>query len=208
VQDVNEPPVVSAQTRSASEAQGTGFQLGAALVANDPDGGDSISWSWTLGSGSIFALDSETGEVTLTASAAGKVGTYTTTVTATDDGGLTSSATLTLEITDHNWAPTCTSATASVAENSAVSTLIATVQGQDQDTDDTLTWSIDSLTNQDGAFSIDSTTGKLRVAKKSSFDFEGTPSRNVSIVVTDDGPGKLRGFCTITVVLTNVNEKP
>jgi hypothetical protein len=106
-----------------------------------------------------------------------------------------------------NDAPTVTAATFTLPENSAVGTVVGSVQATDPDPHTTLTYAI-VAGNERGAFAIDGTTGQLTVADARPLNFETTPQFVVTVQATDDGSPALSGSATITVNLTNVNEAP
>ena len=96
-----------------------------------------------------------------------------------------------------------TSATRSVAENTASGTHIgAVVSATDADTDDTLTY---SLGGTDAAtFEIDATDGQLKT--KAPLDYETKSTYTVTVSVSDGNDGS--DSITITINVTNVNEPP
>ena len=103
-----------------------------------------------------------------------------------------------------NSAPTFPSSTASrsVAENSAAGTDVgAPVTATDIDNDQ-LTYTL-----EEASFTIVSTSGQIRTRSGVTYDYETTPSYTV-IVKVDDGNGGT-GTVTVTIDLTNdVNERP
>jgi ELWxxDGT repeat protein len=107
----------------------------------------------------------------------------------------------------HNDPPTVTPATFTLPENSAVGTVVGTVQGADPDPQTTLTYAI-VAGNERGAFAIDGTTGQITVVDVRPLNFEVTPQFVLTIQATDDGSPALSSSATITVNLTNVNEAP
>ena len=93
------------------------------VTASDPDTGDTLSYSITGGNtGNAFAINSSTGQITVNNAAAldfETTPTFTLTVRVQDAGGLTDAATVTMNLTNVNEAPTVNNATFSLPENSA-----------------------------------------------------------------------------------------
>ncbi len=127
VTDVNEAPVIEAATFSVAEdktAIGT-------VPASDPED-DALSYAIIGGDpDALFEFDVD-GNLKI---AAGKSLDYETAqqhvlqVTATDGGGLSDTATVTIDVTDVNEAPTAGDVTASAAETVDDTTILATVVG-------------------------------------------------------------------------------
>lgn len=93
--------------------------------------------------------------------------------------------------------------TFSLPENSNPGTLVGTVTGDDSD----VTYAITGG-NESGAFSIDSMTGKIRVADETPLDFLSNPHFELTVQVTDHSdPGQSRTV-SVAIDLTNVNEAP
>ena len=92
----------SAATVSVAENTAAGTNIGDAVAATDPDGGDTLTY--TLGSTADdghFAVDSKTGQLqTSGALDYESKDSYTVTVTATDGGGLTASIAVTVTVDD------------------------------------------------------------------------------------------------------------
>ena len=125
------------------------------------------------------------------------------------DGALSDSATFTINLTDvdedsttTNQAPTITSATYSLAENSINGTVLGMVEASDPN-GDTLTYTIVSG-NDAEAFSLDSESGELTVSTSSALDFETTLTYSLGIEVSD---GALSDVAIFTINLTDVDEE-
>ena len=207
VSDVNEAPnfANSTATRSIAENTDSGEDIGSAVTATDPDtddtlmytlgGTDAGSFSIVNASGQLrtnVALDHETKD------------SYSVTVTATDGDNLSDTTTVTISVTDVNEAPNfaTTTATRSVAENTAANINIgAAFTATDADTEDTLTYTLEGA--DAASFRIDSATGQLQT--KAALDYETKTSYSVTVSVSD---GSLTDTITITVNVTNVNEAP
>ncbi len=107
-----------------------------------------------------------------------------------------------------NQAPVVTPATFSIPENSPNGTNVGTpVAFTDADPGQTHTYAI-TAGNSGGAFAINAATGQITVANSAALDFEVTPTFSLTVQVTDNGTPVKSGTGTITINLTNVNEKP
>jgi hypothetical protein len=96
------------------------------------------------------------------------------------------------------------SATATIAENSANGAVVTTVTGLDRDAGNTLTYSLTN--NAGGRFAINSTTGQITVADGSLLNFESATSHTVVVRATDQN--NLTLDRTMTIGVTDVNEAP
>ncbi|MDX1930867.1 MAG: VCBS domain-containing protein [Pirellulaceae bacterium] len=90
-----------------------------------------------------------------------------------------------------------------VAENSANTTVLGTVQGYDVDAATTLTYSLTDTAG--GRFAINASTGAITVANSSLLNFEAAASHSVTVQISD---GSLTYSEAVTINLTNVNEGP
>ncbi len=106
-----------------------------------------------------------------------------------------------------NQAPIIQNQSFQLNENSPNNTFVGTVIASDPNPGQSLTYSILSG-NTNGAFSINTTTGVLRVSNFNMLDFETTPSFTLIVRVQDNGFGNLSSQANIIVSLINVNEAP
>ncbi len=208
VTPVNDAPTdLSLSANTVGENAANGTVVGTASTT-DPDEGDTHTYSLIDSAGGRFAIDTNTGEITV---ADGTLLNYESamshviTVRTTDAGGLTYDQTFTINLTNVNETPTNLSLSSNtVAENAANGTVVGTVSGTDPDSGDTKMY---SLTNSAGGrFAINSSTGAITVANSSLLDYEATTSHSVTVRVTDSGG--LTYDETVTINLTNVNETP
>ncbi|MCZ8259693.1 MAG: cadherin domain-containing protein, partial [Beijerinckiaceae bacterium] len=89
---------------------------------------------------------------------------------------------------DANEAPISAVITATtLAENTALGTLVGQVTGTDQDTVSTLFYSFAPGGDAGGRFAIDAVTGELTVIRGDLIDFEASPQQLVVVRVTDQG---------------------
>ncbi|PAA56756.1 hypothetical protein BOX15_Mlig018152g2 [Macrostomum lignano] len=135
-------------------------------------------------------------------------------------GPLSTTVTVTVTVMSQNDnRPTISSVTpasgiATVSENDTVGTVLFTLTGSDADKasepDSNIVWSLVSATSNSSAnvlesFSIDSTTGALKVGTKP-MDFESWQYADVVVKCSDLGSPAQSVTRSLTVVLTDVNE--
>ena len=206
VTDVNEAPsfASSTATRSIAENTASGQNIGTAVAATDIDG-DTLAYTLGGTDASSFSIVSTSGQLQTNAALDRETkASYSVTVTATDGGNLSDTTTVTINVTNVNEAPTFASSTAtrSVAENTATNQNIgAAFTATDVDSA-TITYSIPT-TGDAAAFSIVSNTGQLKT--KNALNYE---SKNAYTVVVTASDGTLTDTITVTISVTNVNEAP
>ncbi|WP_374372637.1 cadherin domain-containing protein [Dongia sp.] len=212
VADVNEAPGAPVDTDAAdnkvSEAATAGTLVGIVAQATDPDAGDTRSYSLADDAGGRFVIDSASGVVTVADGAVFDFETqsqYDIEVTATDAGGLSSTTTFTVQVTDsqESIGPVEDSDAAQnlVAENAAIGAAIGiTGHAIDVDADDKVSYSLSD--NAGGRFAIDAVTGIVTVA--AALDFESAQSHTITVLATSsDGSTSDQDF---TVNIGNVND--
>ena len=192
-----------------NSSNGTGVTTIAAL---DPDG-DTLTYSITGGTGvGVFAINGATGAITVSNSSLlnyESVTSYTLDVLVRDPGGLTDSATITINVLDvlENTAPVISAlGPLSVAENITAGSVIGTVVATDAESH-AITYSI-TAGNAEGIFAINSTTGALTILSTANLNFEKTASYALTVRATDNGLGNLNSSRTININISNVNEAP
>ncbi|GKS68322.1 hypothetical protein W03_03260 [Nitrosomonas sp. PY1] len=206
--DINEAPTsLSLVGNTVAENAANGTTVGA-IAGTDPDNGDNLSYTLTNTAGGRFAINGNTGEITV---ANGTLLDYETatshdiTVRITDSGGLTYDKIFTINLTDINEAPTDLSLTGnSVAENSPNNTLVAAAIGVDPDSGDTLSYTLADTAG--GRFAINSSTGEITILDTTLLDYETTTSHNITVRVTDSGG--LAYDKVFTINLADSNEAP
>ncbi len=206
----NQPPNINNQSFMVAENSSAGTVVGTVL-ATDPDPGDTLTFAITSGNtGGVFAINTSSGQLTVANGAVldfESLPSYSLTVQVTDQGGLSDSATVTVDLQDVveliNQPPQINNQTFQVAENAANGTVVGNVDATDPDPGDSLTFAITSG-NLGGAFAINSNTGQLTIANGVSLDFETQPTYSLTVEVTDQGG--LSDSATITVNLQDVIE--
>ena len=198
----------SSTTRSVAENTAAVTNIGAPVAATDADG-NTLAYTLSGTDAASFGIDRTTGQLKTKAPLDYETETaYTVTVTVSD-GTLTDTITVTINVTDVNETPTNnapeftegTSATRSIAENTASGQNIGSAVSATDADNDTLTY---SLGGTDAAsFSIVSTLGQLQTS--AALDYETKTSYSVTITVSD---GSLTDSITVTINVTDVNETP
>ena len=214
-QDLNELGVQTAQTREVAENTPAGTDLGAPVVASDPD---VLTYSLDDTGAESFDINRATGQL-ITKVALNFEGTPpdTVTVTATDPFGATVMSVVTITVTDVNEAPMVTGdASIDHAESNAeqVAALVAdpgVYTGSDVDAADPvadLDW---SLSGADASkFSIPETGATRALSFKANPDYEspgdsgGDNVYEVTLMVTDSKGNTDEQ--EVTVKVTNIEE--
>ena len=123
----------------------------------------------------------------------------TLTLTATDQGGLATSKTVTLNVADVNEGPVnLTLAGGAIAENAA-GAIVGQVSAADPDAGDTLTYAV-----SDDRFQV--VGGQLQLKDGVSLDHEAEP--NVTLTLTATDQGGLATTKAVTLNVADVNEGP
>ena len=206
VTNVNEAPTFTdgtSATRSIAENTAAGTNIGNAVSATDVDA-DTLTYTLGGTDAAAFGIVSTTGQLQTKAALDYETkNAYSVTVTASD-GTSTATINITINVTNVNEAPTFTdgtSATRSIAENTAAGTNIGNaVSATDVDAD-TLTYTLGST--DAAAFGIVSTTGQLQT--KAALDYETKNAYSVTVTASD---GTSTDTINITINVTNVNEAP
>lgn len=210
--DENDPPVIAPQSFNLAENTVAGTIVGS-VTATDPDspaqtltysliGGNTGNAFGLTAGGQLFVmnrapLDFETNPV------------FTLTVQVTDNGSpaLSSTATVTVNLTNLNEQPVIAPQQFIVEENSNAGTLVGTVVASDPDAGQALTYAIISG-NTGTAFTINSATGAITVANSTVIDLETNPVFSLTVQVTDNGSPALSSSAVITISVGDLNEAP
>lgn len=193
-------PSISDQTFSVAENASNGTTVDTVVLNFGDD--NSINFSIDGGNpGIAFAIDSSSGEITVNDTTAidfEASPSFNLAVSVVDDTGNSSSAIITINISDVE--PAISDQSLSVAENASNGTSVGTV-ALDAGDDNSVGYSI-SGGNIGGAFAINNSTGQITVADTTAIDFETAASFALTVVVSDDG-GATTDSATVTV---NVND--
>ncbi len=183
------------------------------IVAKDQDAGQTLTYAITAGNtGNAFSIDPSTGLITVNNAAAIDFETnpvFNLTMLVTDNGTpvLSSTANLRITLTNLNDAPVVPPQTFTLPENSPLGTIVGTVVANDGDAGQTRTFAI-TAGNTANAFTINASTGEIRVNNAAAIDFEVNPFFNLTVSATDNGSPAATGSGVVTVNLQNVNDAP
>ena len=201
VSNVNETPSFDAEEYAFTVAEdaAVGDTLGS-VSATDPDE-DTLTYSVMAGDDDgMFSIDGSGALSVARALDFETTQSYTLTVEATDLGGLSDTADLSITVTDVNEAPSFDAEeyAFTVPENSVIGHSVGTVSATDPDAGDSLTYSISGE-----AFAIDA-GGAITVS--AALDHEAAESYSLSITVEDEGG--LTATSEVSITVTDVNEAP
>ncbi len=199
----DQAPVLGDQTFSVPENSTGGTTVGT-LVYSDADTNDSHTFDITGGSGDgVFNIDS-LGKITVAPGAQlnfEATPSYNMTVEIEDEGNLTDTALITVNLIGVNENPTVSPATFTISEAAGNGTVVGTVSASDPE-NQALTFSINGVS----PFAIGANSGQLTVADSSQLNFEADPSIDITVQALD--PGGKSGSATITINLTEENDPP
>jgi hypothetical protein len=206
---VGTPSDADGDANTVAEDAEVGSTVGIQAKATDIDG-DTITYSLSDDAGGLFAIDENTGVVTVAGQLDYESATsHQITVLASSSDGSSSTQTFAIAVTNANDNPTTTpadnnSATNTVAENAAIGTAVGiTALATDGDTGATISYSLSD--DAGGLFQIDANTGVVTVA--GALDYETTTSHQITVVATssDGSPATSQTF---TIAVTNANDNP
>ena len=196
VTDINEGPVNLTLAGGTIAEYAAGAIVGQ-VSASDVDAGDTLTYAvsddrFQVVGGQLQLKDG----VSLDHEAEPHV---TLTLTATDQGGLATSKTVTLNVADVNEGPVnLTLAGGAIAENAA-GAIVGQVSAADPDAGDTLTYAV-----SDDRFQV--VGGQLQLKDGVSLDHEAEP--NVTLTLTATDQGGLATTKAVTLNVADVNEGP
>jgi len=215
ITDVNElavtaPTDSNAATNAIAENAINGSTVGITASATDADGSNNtVTYALTDNAGGRFAIDANTGVVTI---ANGNLLNFETatshniTVQASSSDGSTSTQTFAIAVTNINEAPTVTSgASTNFAENGTGTAYTATATDPDAAT----TFSY-SISGTDAAlFDINSSTGNVTFKTAPNFEVPIDNGVNnlydINVIASD---GLLGNTKAVAITVTDVNESP
>ena len=218
VTNVNEPPSFATETttRNVGENAGPKEDFGSPVEATDPDESDYLNYTLTgRDDDSSFDIDYSYGQLrTIPGVDYGTKSSYTVTVTATDQGGLTDTITITITTNEENDAPVfsggSSTATKEVAENSPADTNVGDPISATDEDQDTLTYLLEGTQQEqddfNDAFQLNTSTGQITVKANDSLNFEDKASYTFDIGVSDNNGGT--ATIDVTIDVTDVNEVP
>ncbi len=207
VLDTNDSPDIGASDLSVDENTAVGTVIGTFNVS-DEDSGQDASFELTDDASGVFTLDGTNGELTINESPDYEsTSTYTIEITATDDSGdaLETTKSVVISINDLNEAPVVSDVSFTLEESSQSGSAVGTLTASDPDDGQMLTFAITS--DASGLFQINETTGFIGLSD-GGLDFETSSSIDLEVTVTDNGTGELSSTATVTINVTDVNERP
>ncbi len=208
VGNVNEAPTaLTLDNATVGENLPAGAVVGR-LSARDPDG-NPLSYALSDSAGGRFAVDAATGVVrTTTALDYEAAASYAIVGTATDAGGLSTSAGFTIAVTNVNEAPVAGADAVSVNEDATTSNLYALLLGNDRDPDAGTTLTITGVNTSGtlGTVQFDAAARTLRyVADNDAFDAlpNGASQVDRFTYTVTDGNG-LTSTATVSVTVNAI----
>ncbi len=191
-------PTIAAQTFTASANSPNGTAVGKVQAAGQALGTTITTYAITAGNtNSAFAIDTHTGQITVADHTQLDIAThptFTLTVQVTDSASQTSTGTVTIKLVA-NTAPSIADQTFQVAAGTIAGTIIGTVAASGAN-GQAVTYAI---TNGDGTFAINSTTGQLSVANETTLNSAPNSAFDLIITVSDANNPALSGTATIAI---------
>ncbi|MBK1827208.1 cadherin domain-containing protein [Haloferula rosea] len=200
----NAAPVADDGTFAIGEDAVVGATVGQ-VSASDPDAGDSLSYAITGGNTEgAFSIDSNGNILTAATLDHEALDQYVLTVEVSDDGTpvLTDSATLTIDVSDVNEAPTVSDDVFAIDENASGGSSVGAVSATDPDAGDVLGYAITGG-NSGNAFAVD---GNGLITTTASLDHENISQYVLTVTVTDSG--LLADIAMVSVTVNDLNESP
>ncbi|MFG0286556.1 MAG: cadherin domain-containing protein [Rhodopirellula sp. JB044] len=208
VSSVNEAPTaITLSGTSIANGQPSGTFVGT-LSSDDPDVGDSITYSFVSGDG-----DTDNGSFTISGNELISAfvadqqtqSSYSIRVLAQDSQGLSTQQTFSISVSETNVGPTAVLlSNSTVAENTDAATVVGALSTTDANASDTFTYTLVSgAGDTDNAlFAIDGDN----LITAASFDFETQASYTIRVQSSD--PFGLVVEDTFTITVTDVNDAP
>ncbi|MEW7009971.1 cadherin domain-containing protein, partial [Lentilitoribacter sp. EG35] len=196
VNDVNETSITAISDtdgsgNSVAENASTGSVVGVTAFASDADASDHVSYSLSSNPGGFFAIDANTGVVTVASGLDYETDTsHTIEVTATSDDGTISTQSFTIDVSDVNEGPTDMTFGGNAGLDIGVSNTIgagSVIGGVDSviDVDSGETFTFALTDDAGGKFEIDTNTGDIKLVAE--HDASSVYSDTVDVQVTDSG---------------------
>ena len=200
------PPAFGAESYSFSVAENSATGTAVGTVTATTTGAGPVTYALTAGNAAgAFALDAGTGAITVAGALDYETTpSYALTVTADDGQGGTSTAAVTITVTNVDEAPGFGAAdyAFSVAEDAAAGAAVGTVGATDPE-GGTLTYAM-TAGNEAGAFAIDANTGAVTVA--GALDYETTDEYHLTVTASDAAGHT--GTADIEITVTDVAFPP
>ncbi len=212
INDINETSISAVRDNdgsdnAVSEGATIGTAVGITALATDADVGDSVTYALSSNPGDLFAIDANTGEVTVNGALDFETSQdHSIEVTATSSDGSTSTSSFTIDVTDVNEAAVSEISDSNAQANGVdegveTGTIVGiTALASDADGGDTITYSLSD--NAGGLFVIDANTGVVSVA--GDLDAESATTQTIEVTATSsDGSTSTGSF---SIAINDINE--
>ena len=207
--NVNEAPILVAQGLLIRENSLAGALLGT-IHAIDPDANESLQWQIMGGTGAALFQIGADAKVIVSSGANldyEQTKQYDLIIKVTDSGTLSDTRTYSVTLLDVNEAPVFTSPpSVTLKEDAGEGTVVGVATATDTDAGQQLSYSISG--SAASKFTIDSTSGQIKVASGAKFDFESQPTFSITVKATDNGSPAESVSTALTLQITDVNESP
>ena len=204
VKDTNDSPAFNSAPYTVTVPENNVSATVYTLSASDTDSSDTLEYFLSgVGSGD-FSILSSTGLVSLNnALDYERKSSYVFSVIVRDGNGGQATSSLTVTVSDENDSPDFigTPYSASLDEDLPIGTTVLQVSATDQDTSDTLSYSLTGNNNSD--FSIGSNSGIITTAV--TLDYEAISSYSLTVSVTD---GTVTVTQAVSISVTDKNDAP
>lgn len=212
IQDTNDAPVIAVSNAFLDENVAVGATV-VSPTATDEDFHADPSIKWQIASGNntnVFAIDAATGKVTVKSGLDYEsASSYVIVLAATDKGSpqATGRATFTVTVRDINEAPSVSTSTLSVDENSPTGTQLAEIAVTDPDSSQTHTLRIVGGTAASKLEFIGDSK-QLSVKNGANFDFEQQSQFTIVVEAIDSGAPSMSAIKTLTLTVADRNDNP
>ena len=204
VKDTNDSPAFNSAPYTVTVPENNVSATVYTLSASDTDSSDTLEYFLSgVGSGD-FSILSSTGLVSLSSALDyERKSSYVFSVIVRDGNGGHATSSLTVTVSDENDSPDFigTPYSASLDEDVPIGTRVLQVSATDQDTSDTLSYSLAGNNNSD--FSIGSNSGIITTAV--TLDYEAISSYSLTVSVTD---GTVTVTQALSISVTDKNDAP
>ncbi|MHB8132899.1 MAG: DNRLRE domain-containing protein [Anaerolineaceae bacterium] len=208
ISDVNESPTDIALSSNTVVENSVINTVVGTLSSSDPDAGNTFAYSLVPGTGDTDNSSFNVLDDSLRTSAVFDFETkssYSVRIRTTDQGGLFYEEVFTITISDVNESPTdITLSSSTIAENSAIDTVVGALSSSDPDAGNTFTYSLVPGTGDTDNLSFNISSNSLRTSAV--FDFETKSSYSVRIRTTDQGG--LTFDKVLTILIADINDAP
>ena len=202
--DTNDAPTFTSAPYNVSVGENDAAAVVVTVSATDEDSGDSVTFTLSGTGSTDFSVNPSTGVITLTRALDFETTpVYYLTIRAFDSNVGVATTFLNVTVLDQNDSPqfVSTSYSVNIGENLPVGTTVIRVFATDEDSSDTLTYSL-SGANSDH-FNIGSSTGVITTAQE--LDRENINSYSLNVSVSDGSVTVIEG---ITLTVNDGNDAP